>query len=175
MTFQRYSFSIGVFAASLVSSSLPCGAFAPVRPAFASRPCINSSGTTSDPGAICRRHSLLAAEVVNGGTGSMKSQNEDDPNPRTDEELRRKADENWATSTLRRLAQLSLEDYEWRNSVVKSKEADRKVDDVLARMMGEDPSYVRPMDAGDKKIGPLVSVISSPNKLRLYVLLDHCT
>ena len=119
---------------------------------------------------MCRRHSMLAAEVVNGGRGSMKSQKEDDPNPSTEEELRRNADENWATSTLRRLAQLSLEDYEWRSSVLKSKEADRKVDDVLARMMGEDPSYVRPMDAGDKKIGPLVSVISSPNKLWLCII-----
>jgi hypothetical protein len=57
---------------------------------------------------------------------------------------------------LKRLAQLSLEDYEWRSSVYKSKEADRRVDDYLAKMMGDEASYVRPMDASDKKIGPLV-------------------
>ena len=58
---------------------------------------------------------------------------------------------------LRRLAQLSLEDYEWRMSIFKEKEADRKMEESLARMMGEDASYVRPMDAAESKIGPLVS------------------
>lgn len=38
----------------------------------------------------------------------------------------------------------------------KSSEADRKVEESLARMMGEEASYLRPMDAGDEKIGPLV-------------------
>ena len=60
-------------------------------------------------------------------------------------------------SSLLRLAQLSLEDYEWRSSLFKSKEADRKVEESLARMMGDEASYVRPMDASDEKIGPLVS------------------
>lgn len=58
-------------------------------------------------------------------------------------------------SGLRRLAQLSLEDYDWRMSLFKEKEADRKVEESLARMMGEDASYVRPMDASESKIGPL--------------------
>mmetsp|Transcript_3606 Transcript_3606/g.5277 ORF Transcript_3606/g.5277 Transcript_3606/m.5277 type:complete len:455 (-) Transcript_3606:154-1518(-) len=53
------------------------------------------------------------------------------------------------------LAKLSLEDYKWRSSVFKTNEADRLVEQSLARMMGEDPSYVRPMDASDSKIGPL--------------------
>lgn len=58
---------------------------------------------------------------------------------------------------LKRLAQLSLEDYAWRMAIFKEKEADRKVEESLARMMGEDALYVRPMDAGESKIGPLVS------------------
>jgi len=31
------------------------------------------------------------------------------------------------------------------------------VEESIARMMGEEAAYVRPMDAGDEKIGPLVS------------------
>mmetsp|Transcript_8059 Transcript_8059/g.22976 ORF Transcript_8059/g.22976 Transcript_8059/m.22976 type:complete len:392 (-) Transcript_8059:1579-2754(-) len=57
--------------------------------------------------------------------------------------------------SLLRLAELSLKDYDWRSSVFKSTEADRKVEESLARMMGETPSYVRPMDASEEKIGPL--------------------
>ena len=56
-----------------------------------------------------------------------------------------------------RLAQLSLEDYKWRSSLFKTEEADRKVEESLARMMGDEASYVRPMDASEEKIGPLVS------------------
>ena len=58
---------------------------------------------------------------------------------------------------LRRLAQLSLEDYDWRMSVFKEKEANRRVEEYLAGMLGDDASYVRPMDASETKIGPLVS------------------
>lgn len=50
-------------------------------------------------------------------------------------------------NTLRRLAQLSLEDYEWRSSVFDATQADRMVETSLARMRGQDPDYVRPMDA----------------------------
>lgn len=39
----------------------------------------------------------------------------------------------------------------------KSKEADRRIEESLARMMGDEPAYVRPMDASEEKIGPLVS------------------
>ena len=59
--------------------------------------------------------------------------------------------------SLLRLAELSLEDYEWRQSIFKTTEADRKVEESLARMMGEEAAYLRPMDAGTEKIGPLVS------------------
>ena len=59
--------------------------------------------------------------------------------------------------SLLRLAELSLKDYDWRSSVFKSKEADRRVEESLARMMGDEPIYVRPMDASEGKIGPLVS------------------
>lgn len=56
---------------------------------------------------------------------------------------------------LLRLAELSLKDYDWRSSVFKSKEADRKIEESLARMMGDEPTYVRPMDAREETIGPL--------------------
>jgi len=58
-------------------------------------------------------------------------------------------------STLLRLANWSLEDYKWRSSVFKANEADRMVEETIARMQGKDPTYVRPMDASDEKIGPL--------------------
>jgi hypothetical protein len=58
-------------------------------------------------------------------------------------------------STLRRLAELSLEDYEWRSGLFKSNQADRLVEASIARMRGQDPSYVRPMDAAAEKLGPL--------------------
>jgi len=53
------------------------------------------------------------------------------------------------------LTELSLKDYQWRSSVFKSNEADRLMEQSLARMRGEDASYLRPMDAADEKIGPL--------------------
>ncbi|KAL3936887.1 MAG: hypothetical protein SGBAC_007886 [Bacillariaceae sp.] len=56
---------------------------------------------------------------------------------------------------LLRLAKLSLEDYQWRQALFKENEADRKVEESLARMMGDEASYVRPMDASYEKIGPL--------------------
>jgi len=58
-------------------------------------------------------------------------------------------------NTLRQLARLSLEDYEWRSGIFKSNEADRMVEESIARMRGEDPTYVRPMDAPEDGIGPL--------------------
>lgn len=63
-------------------------------------------------------------------------------------------DSNPAENFLRKLAQLSLEDYKWRSNIFKENEADRMLEESLARMRGEDASYLRPMDAGDK-IGPL--------------------
>ena len=59
------------------------------------------------------------------------------------------------SETLRKLAQLSLEDYEWRSGVFKSNEADRLVEESIARMRGEEPAFLRPMDAAEGKIGPL--------------------
>ena len=57
--------------------------------------------------------------------------------------------------TLLRLAEWSLEDYKWRSSVFKEAEADRMVEETLARVQGTKPTYVRPMDAGEEQIGPL--------------------
>lgn len=56
---------------------------------------------------------------------------------------------------LKRLANLSLQDYYWRSDFFKKTEADRQVEESLARMMGEEAAYVRPMDAADEKMGPL--------------------
>jgi hypothetical protein len=93
---------------------------------------------------------LLAASQEEPETAKGKQQQQPRQNDPTksDESIRR---------GLRRLAQLSLEDYDWRRAVFQEKEADRKLEESLARMMGEDASYVRPMDASDNKIGPLVS------------------
>jgi hypothetical protein len=65
---------------------------------------------------------------------------------------------------IRRLAELSLEDYRWRSSGLKSSEADRMVEQSMARMLGEDAAYVRPMDASDNSIGPLGKLEKTVNE-----------
>ena len=72
---------------------------------------------------------------------------------RAEQTRRRKRDV--IRNVLRRLANLSLRDYQWRSSLFKSNEADRQVEESLARMMGEEAAYLRPMDASDEKRGPL--------------------
>ena len=50
----------------------------------------------------------------------------------------------------------SLLDYEWRSTAFRSAEADRLMDQSLARMQGKEQApYLRPMDAAETKIGPL--------------------
>jgi len=58
-------------------------------------------------------------------------------------------------SLLRKLAMLSLEDYKWRADKYKSNEADRMMEESIARIQGKEASYYRPMDAGEEKRGPL--------------------
>jgi len=58
-------------------------------------------------------------------------------------------------SAMRDLASLSLVDYKWRSALFKKNEADRMEEEWMARMMGEDPAYARPMDADETKRGPL--------------------
>eukprot|EP00977_Amphora_coffeiformis_P013214 scaffold3408_cov129-Amphora_coffeaeformis.AAC.9 len=53
------------------------------------------------------------------------------------------------------LTRLSLQDYEWRSSYFKSTEADRMLEESLARMQGIRRPYVRPMDAAEDRMGPL--------------------
>jgi hypothetical protein len=54
------------------------------------------------------------------------------------------------------LVRLSLQDYEWRNGTFRETEADRLMDDALARLQGQtDRPYLRPMDASEEKMGPL--------------------
>jgi len=62
-------------------------------------------------------------------------------------------------TTLRNLASLSLVDYKWRSALFKKNEADRMEEEWMATMMGEDPTYARPMDADDQRRGPLVCLI----------------
>jgi len=58
-------------------------------------------------------------------------------------------------SIIQSLATLSLKDYEWRSQLFKNNEADRMMEETLARMRGVESSYVRPMDADERKLGPL--------------------
>jgi hypothetical protein len=57
--------------------------------------------------------------------------------------------------TIQRLAVLSLEDYKWRSNLFKTTEAERLLEQSLARMTGEEAAYFRPMSAADNAIGPL--------------------
>lgn len=45
------------------------------------------------------------------------------------------------------LAELSLADYRWRSGLFKTNQAERMVEESLARLRGESAAYVRPMDA----------------------------
>lgn len=58
-------------------------------------------------------------------------------------------------SLVRKLASLSLEVYKWLSDVYKSDEANRMMEESLARIQGEEASYLRPMDAVEEKRGPL--------------------
>lgn len=53
------------------------------------------------------------------------------------------------------LASLSLKDYKWRSDLFKKNEAERSEEEILAIMRGDQASYVRPMDAGEGRKGPL--------------------
>jgi hypothetical protein len=64
-------------------------------------------------------------------------------------------DENWLQRFVRWMAELSLLDYKWRSDLFKSNEAERMLQNSLARLRGDNPNYVRPMDASGAKIGPL--------------------
>lgn len=56
---------------------------------------------------------------------------------------------------IRWLAELSLADYQWRSNLFKTNQADRMVEEALARMQGETATYVRPMDAPTRPLRPL--------------------
>ena len=67
---------------------------------------------------------------------------------------------------LQDLASLSLIDYKWRSALFKRNEADRMEEEWMAAMMGEEPAYARPMDAGDGTRGPLVRRETTPVKIQ---------
>ena len=88
--------------------------------------------------------------------------------------IQRKRKRDAVREFIRNLASLSLEDYKWRSALFKEQEADRKMEESLARMRGEEPAYVRPMDATEDKIGPLVSYninLSCRLQRRVYPIL----
>ena len=76
-------------------------------------------------------------------------------------------------TTLRNLASLSLVDYKWRSALFKKNEADRMEEEWMATMMGEDPTYARPMDADDQRRGPLVclTLFAKQNIFGCHVIL----
>lgn len=59
------------------------------------------------------------------------------------------------SNLIKSLASLSLQDYKWRSDYFKKISAQRSEEEILARMVGDTPSYVRPMDAGEGRRGPL--------------------
>jgi hypothetical protein len=68
--------------------------------------------------------------------------------------LTKQLDDTLFRNVVQWLAELSLMDYQWRTGLFKSTEADRMVEQSLARMRGEEhATYIRPMDAPDP--GPL--------------------
>lgn len=56
---------------------------------------------------------------------------------------------------VQKIAELSLEDYRWRTDLFRSNQAERMLEESLARMRGENATYVRPMDAPGQQLGPL--------------------
>ena len=74
-------------------------------------------------------------------------------------------------SILRKAAALSLQDYEWRSSYFRATEAERRIEESLARLMGDEyPTYIRPGDAPEQKIGPLVGF----NSIHLFYWIMKC-
>lgn len=95
-----------------------------------------------------------AATASAAAESSSSSSSEITPTAEATQQRQRKRDV--IRNVLRRLADLSLRDYQWRSSLFKSTEADRQVEQSLARMMGEaNAPYLRPMDASDDQRGPL--------------------
>ena len=111
------------------------------------------------------RLSMLEGEkdFSNNGNNKISSTTDQIDASLVEQEQQRKIRQNNSGDLLRleknsgllRLAKLSLQDYEWRSGFFKKREADRRIEESLARMMGDEASYVRPMDASEKTIGPL--------------------
>jgi len=113
-----------------------------------------SIGTKSSKHNRCNKNSrsnLLTRSVMLNSDGKQSIDSDQEEEMKRERGLLRQE----KNSGLLRLAKLSLQDYEWRVGLFKDREADRRVEESLARMMGDEASYVRPMDAGEKSIGPL--------------------
>ena len=112
--------------------------------------CLHRHGEAfPSPFAVAKKHPLTVVLA----TTPPNTEGVDPVKPKEQQEEDVK-DENWWQKMFRGLAELSLQDYKWRSDVFKTNEADRMLEDSLARMRGaEGPNYVRPMDAN--RIGPL--------------------
>lgn len=142
----------------LVATIIPLGTAYTSIPSSKSR--VNLQSSTSPAFTSCSNHqhrtvakrTLYAAATPRNDESPQRenTNNEENTNSQTTP-----PDENWLQRTVRQLAQLSLQDYKWRSDVFKEKEADRMLEQSLARVRGEEPGYVRPMDASESSLGPL--------------------
>jgi hypothetical protein len=118
-----------------------------------------SSFQPSSIGTKSSRHIVRNGNTANRISCSSMLKDDSKPDIDTDQEQEQKKERGLLrlekSSGLLRLAKLSLQDYEWRVGFFKNREADRRVEESLARMMGDEASYVRPMDASENTIGPL--------------------
>ena len=126
----------------------------------------NRSRSSSSSSSITRLSMLEGEDFINGSKiPSITDQPDNSINSSQEQEQQQKQkirQDNAGdllrvekSSGLLRLAKLSLQDYEMRSGFFKKREADRRIEESLARMMGDEASYVRPMDASEKTIGPL--------------------
>lgn len=101
---------------------------------------LSSSSVNDDPNPI------IDAVVEGKTAGLARGDGEVGGEPR--EPRQRKRD--LFKKALKDLSALSLLDYKWRSALFKKNEAERKEEEWMAAMMGEDPAYARPMDASGK-------------------------
>lgn len=91
--------------------------------------------------AVSSRDNRVLLHSAPPQTSDRQQSDNSNPNPST------------GNPFLQWLAELSLEDYQWRSGIFKANAADRMLEESLARMRGENATYVRPMDA--TLLGPL--------------------
>ena len=118
----------------------PCSAGTLPIPRLTSTTALFSSSVNDDP------NSIIDA-VVEGKTAGL-ARGDGEAGGDVKEPRQRKRD--LFKKALKDLSALSLLDYKWRSALFKKNEAERKEEEWMAAMMGEDPAYARPMDASGK-------------------------